>query len=141
MEDRRQRCALGGLGRVLRVEVHNRLGIRNYGMAWEHLLSYLMLARERVYMLALKEQQKVFREMLAQQSRTGKSMVLQKLMVRRTGPFVLRKEIKQRYKPQERMVLEEQAGNRHDRQFWCMKFWHLECSELFCRNEVIQCRI
>ena len=53
-----QRLTLGGLAKGHRVEVHYRLGMEYYeGMAWEHLMSYLVLARERVHGLPLKGQQ------------------------------------------------------------------------------------
>ena len=82
MEDRWQ-CLT--LGRVLRAEVHYRVGIRQYeGMAREHLLARLMVLRERAHRWVVREQQEMFRAVLVHQKRWDRSMVLQNLMAHRT---------------------------------------------------------
>ena len=91
-KDRQQRLPLGSLGRVHRAEVHYRMGIGCCeGMAWEHLVMYVIQGRNKAHRVAIKSQQKVFWGVVVQRRWVGKSMVLQQMMAASTLLFLGRK--------------------------------------------------
>ena len=105
---------VGGLGRVHRAGVHYGMGNEYYeGMAWEHLVAYLVLSRERVHRLALGRQRKPVREAFVTLHRIGRLMVRQQTKAQGARPFVPRKEKDQRSKLQKKsLILEQQTFHR-----------------------------